>query len=268
MTIRPEATSLAGRVAVVTGAGAGLGAATAVALAAFGADVALVDRDRGGLTRAADAVEAEGQRCHSAVLDVRDSDAMAAFFAAVAASLGPVDVLVNNAGGTFWSPFADVSSKGQAAVLDLNFTSVANTVRVALPYLRDGASIINVTTIEAHRAAPGFAVYAAAKAAVENLSRSLALELADRRIRVNVLAPDAIPTPGDDALADGLNESGYADYASKVPLGLGHPDDFAGAAVFLAGDLSRWITGTTIHVDGGSRAGSGWHRGLDGRWLP
>lgn len=268
MTVRPDAASLGGKVAVVTGAAQGLGAGTAEAFAAFGADLAVCDRDGDGLARTAADVTAMGQRCHSQVLDVRDGDAMAGFLATTASQLGPIDVLVNNAGGTFWAPFADVSPKGQAAVLGLNLASVADIIRTSLPHLADGASVINVTTIEAHRAAPGFAVYAAAKAGVESLTKSLALELSDRRIRVNVLAPDAIPTPGDDVLAAGLHEGGHQDYASKVPLGMGTPDDFAGAAVFLASDLSRWITGTTLHVDGGSHAGSGWQRRSDGTWLP
>ena len=266
MTITRGAASLDGKVAVVTGAAKGLGAAVAEAFAAFGASLALCDRDGEHLEAVAAKVRAAGASCHAEVLDVRDDEAMAAFLQRSVERLGRLDVLMNNAGGTFHSWFADVSPKGEKAVVDLNFTSVATTIRTALPLLNDGASIINVTSIEAHRAAPGFAVYAAMKAAVENLTRSLALELSDRRIRVNVLAPDAIPTPGDDALADELQ--GYEVYGAKIALGVGTADDFAGPAVFLASDLSRWVTGTTIHVDGGSYAGSGWGRTSDGGWVP
>src|SRR5581483_12216899 len=107
-------------------------------------------------------------------------------------------------------------------------------------------SIINITSIEAHRAAPGFAVYSAMKAAVANLTQSLALELGAKQIRVNCIAPDVIPTPGLPDLGDVA-----ARMALPVP---GTPDDVAGAAVFLATDLSRFVTGTTIHVDGGNLA--------------
>src|SRR5205085_10548973 len=127
-------------------------------------------------------------RCVRGVLDVRDAAAVELWVGEVAGALEGVDVLVNNAGGGFYAAFSDVSVKGQRALVDENFTSVTNFVRSSLPHLRDGASIVNVTSIEASRAAPGFAVYAAMKAAVENLTKSLALELAPRRIRVNAVA--------------------------------------------------------------------------------
>lgn len=258
--------SLDGQVALVTGAAQGLGLASAVALARAGADVAVCDRDSDGLTQAAQQLAAGGGRVVSGVLDVRDAEAVDAFVLDVVDQLGGVHVIVNNAGGTFWAPFTDIASKGQQALVDENFTSVTNVVRACLPHLGAGASIVNVTTIEAHRAAPGFSIYAAMKAAVENLTKTLALELADRGIRVNALAPDAIPTPGDAGLADALG--GEADYAPKVPLGLGTPDDFAGPVLFLASNLSRFVTGTVVHVDGGTHGASGWTRRADGTWRP
>jgi len=117
-----------------------------------------------------------------------------------------------------------------------------------------GGSIVNITSIEAHRAAPGFAVYSAMKAAVANLTQTLALELGDRMIRVNCIAPDVIPTPG------------IGDVPVRTPLSrAGHVDDVAAAVVFLANPaLSGFVTGTTLHVDGGNRAAGGWHREPDG----
>ncbi len=266
MTVDPEQMSLAGKVAAVTGGGRGLGAATALGFAAFGADVSVCDRDEQSLDATGTAIEAAGRRSFSALLDVRDAPAMEAWLEQTHQQLGPIHVLVNNAGGTFRAPFEQIRPKGEAALVALNFTALVATIRAALPWLAEGASIINVTSIEAHRAAPGYSIYAAAKAAVENLSKSLAVELSDRRIRVNVLAPDAIPTPGDDALAAEVDS--YASYKLKVPLGLGTPDDFAGAAVYLASDLSRWVTGAVIHVDGGSHACGGWRQAPDGTWGP
>jgi NAD(P)-dependent dehydrogenase (short-subunit alcohol dehydrogenase family) len=267
--VAPPNASLAGRNAIVTGAAQGIGAAIAGALANFGADVAMCDRNEDGLATTAAAVEAAGRRALTGVLDVRDADAVAQWLAEVDAGLGAVDILVNNAGGGFWSPFLDVGPKGQTALVDENFTSVTHFIRGTVPLMPPpprGGSIINITSIEAFRAAPGFAIYAAMKAAVESLTKTLALELVDRAIRVNCIAPDAMPTEGDAGLAEAVHAGGIADYAAKVPLGLGNVDDAAAAAVFLAGDLSRFVTGTTVHVDGGTYAASGWHKGPSGNY--
>jgi NAD(P)-dependent dehydrogenase (short-subunit alcohol dehydrogenase family) len=262
-----EAASLVDRVAVVTGAAQGIGAAIAGAFAGYGADVAMCDRN--DLASTAAAVEGAGRRAFTGVLDVRDGDAVAQWVDDVHAALGPIDVLVNNAGGGFWSAFLDVRPKGQAALVDENFTSVTHFVRACVPRMSTrGGSIINITSIEAFRAAPGFGIYAAMKAAVESLTRTLALELSDRRIRVNCIAPDAIPTEGDAGLAEAVHGGGVDDYGAKVPLGLGHVDDAAAAAVFLASDLARFVTGTTIHLDGGTHAASGWHKGPSGNYEP
>jgi 3-oxoacyl-[acyl-carrier protein] reductase len=240
---------LTDRVAVVTGAAVGIGRAVAESLAAFGAHVAACDRDADNLSTLGAEV--------SGVLDVRDGERVDAFMADVGERFGRVDVLVNNAGGGFQSAFVDVSAKGQQALVDENFTSVTNFVRATVPLMTNGGSIVNITSIEAHRAAPGYAIYAAMKAAVANLTKSLSLELADRRIRVNCIAPDDIPTPGVGALVG----------ATSLP-DLGDVTDVAGAVIFLAGDLSRFVTGTTIHVDGGNNAAAGWRRQPDGSFRP
>jgi NAD(P)-dependent dehydrogenase (short-subunit alcohol dehydrogenase family) len=133
--------------------------------------------------------------------------------------------------------------------------------------MEPGGSIINITSIEAHRAAPGFGIYAAMKAAVESLTKTLALELATKGIRVNSVAPDAIPTPGDEQNAEAVATDREA-YGRKVPLGWGEIDDCAGPIVFLASDLSKYVTGTVLHVDGGSHAASGWSRRDDGTYEP
>jgi NAD(P)-dependent dehydrogenase (short-subunit alcohol dehydrogenase family) len=268
VTLSRDAVSLDGRWALVTGAARGIGAATATALAAFGADLAICDRDGDGLATVAAEIEALGRRAVSGVFDVRSVPDAEAFIG----GLSRLDVLVNNAGGGFHAPFLDVSGKGQAALIDENFTSVTTFVRACVPLLAEhGGSIINVTSVEAFRAAPGFGVYAAMKAAVEQLTKTLALELCDRRIRVNCIAPDAIPTPGDADLAAAVHAGagpGDDDYGWKIPLGKGSPDDCAAVVVFLASDLSRFVTGSTVHVDGGSHAASGWRRRSGAAWEP
>jgi 3-oxoacyl-[acyl-carrier protein] reductase len=263
-TLDPTAILLRERVAVVTGAARGIGAATAIALARFGADLALCDRDAEGLAATCREVEGLGRRALPGVLDVREDAAVDAFLAEAGEAFGSVHALVNNAGGGFFAPFLAVSAKGESALVRENFGSVANFVRATVPRMTHGGSIVNVTSVEAHRAGPGFAIYSAMKAAVANLTKSLALELAPRRIRVNCIAPDMIPTPGDAELGEASNAAALPGVAPTPWPEAGSVWDCAAAAVFLASDLSRFVTGSTLHVDGGTDAAGGWKRRNDG----
>jgi NAD(P)-dependent dehydrogenase (short-subunit alcohol dehydrogenase family) len=259
VTLDPASVLLTDRVAVVTGAAVGIGEAIALAFARFGAHVAVCDRDVENLDRTADAIEATGRRVVAGELDVRDGDKVREFVGVVGEQLGPIDILVNNAGGGFQARFMDVNDKGQDALIRENFTSVTNFTRAVVPRMPPtGGSIINITSIEAHRAGPAYAVYSAMKAGVFSLSKSLALELGDRLIRVNCIAPDVIPTPG-------IAGNGPMPVHTPLPVE-GHVDDVAGAAVYLASDLSRFVTGTTVHVDGGNTAAAGWIRAGEGEW--
>ncbi|SEG43968.1 NAD(P)-dependent dehydrogenase, short-chain alcohol dehydrogenase family [Nonomuraea solani] len=247
--LSPDAILLTGRVAVVTGAARGIGLAIAEAFAAFGAHVAVCDRDK-------------PQAELAMTLDVRDQVAVEVFAQAVRERWGRVDVLVNNAGGTFHAGFADTSPRGEQILIEENFTQVTGMIRRLLPMMPPGSSIINVTSSEAHQAAPGFAVYAAMKAALDSLTKTLALELAPRGIRVNAIAPDALQTEGEAGVRERMLARPLPyDPVRVPPLGhLGRPCDAAGAAVFLAGELARFVTGTTVHVDGGINAAGGWRR--------
>jgi 3-oxoacyl-[acyl-carrier protein] reductase len=259
-----ERAGLEGTVAVVTGGAGGLGRAIVTDLAANGVRVAVVDID----AEAADALRSEldsgGLDSIVTVGDARDPEVLEALFVAADDRWGRLDTLVNVVGGTFGAPFADTTPKGWDALLRTNLTHVLHACSLAIPRMRAGGrggSIISVTTIEAHRAAPGFAVYSAAKGAVEQFSRTLAVELAPDRIRVNTVAPDIIPTPNMDRLG-GIAGSSLAHpvgVALAVPMGrLGDPTDLSGPVVFLASGLSSYITGTTLHPDGGTWASSGW----------
>lgn len=252
---------LEGRRAIVTGAAAGLGRHIALGLGAAGCEVGVIDRDAEGLASLEAELTGVGPPCTTGVFDVRSADDVAAFCERFGA---PVQVLVNNAGGTFRALFDDTSPKGQTALVDENFTSVTHFVRHATPFMSEGASIVNITSIEAHRACPGFAVYAAMKAAVENLTRTLAVELGHRGIRVNAVAPDALPTGGEAHLAAATGGP-----PSTTPLGrLGDPAEIVGPVLFLASGLASFVTGTTLHVDGGNDAARGWRRQPDGSFRP
>jgi 3-oxoacyl-[acyl-carrier protein] reductase len=255
VAIDPSIVMLTGRVAVVTGGGAGIGRGVAEGLAAFGASVAIWERDPEACASAAESIGALG-----IVTDVRDSEQVDAALDRMANDLGPVSILVNNAGGVFNSPLLDTSENGWDALYKSNLRHVfLCTQRVARRLVEAGqpGSVINLTSIEGVRAAPGYAAYAAAKAGVINYTKTAALELAPHNIRVNALAPDLTLTEGLLQLTGG---SLHSDVAPGIPMNRpGHVDEIAGAAVFLASEMSSYITGQTIHVDGGTQAASGWY---------
>jgi 3-oxoacyl-[acyl-carrier protein] reductase len=265
-------------VAVVAGGGGGLGRAVSLDLAGAGVHLSLCDRDADALARTAADARALGVEVLAETVDVRDEDELASFFAAAddAFRTGDgaprLDVLVNVVGGTFRSPFSELSAKGRDTLIRTNFTWVVDATQHAARRMTaagGGGSIITLTSIEAHRAAPGYAVYAAMKAALTHLTRTLAVELGPAGIRVNCVAPDFVPTAGLAGVATGAGTGGEVAAAAgddvdpgdrlTIPLGRkGRPEDVGGCVLFLASDLAAYVTGTTLHPDGGALAGSGW----------
>lgn len=256
MPLDPSAVMLTDQVAVVTGGGSGIGRGIAAGFAAFGARVAIWEQDPDTCAAAAAATGGLG-----VVTDVRDAVQVDAALAQTTAELGVPSILVNNAGGVFWKPLLDGTENGWDALYRANLKHVllcTQRVTRAMVDAQIAGSIISVTSIEGVRAAPGYAAYAAAKAGVISVTKTMALELAPHGIRVNALAPDFTLTEGLAAVAppDSVEHA-----AGMVPLGrVGHVDEMAGAAVFLASSLSAYVTGQTIHVDGGTQAAGGWYR--------
>jgi 3-oxoacyl-[acyl-carrier protein] reductase len=255
VTISPSDILLGDRVAVVTGGGAGIGRGIAAGMAAFGASVAIWERDAESCGSAAEAIGALG-----IVTDVRDSDQVNAALEQTAAELGPVTIFVNDAGGAFFSQLHKTSENGWDALYKANLQHVLLCTQLVAGKLVGAklpGSIINLTSIEGARAAPGYAAYAAAKAGVINYTKTASFELAPHGIRVNAIAPDLTVTEGLMRLSpEGLGP----EVSHAIPLGRpGHVDEIASTAVFLASEMASYITGQTIHVDGGTQAAGGWY---------
>jgi NAD(P)-dependent dehydrogenase (short-subunit alcohol dehydrogenase family) len=262
---------LAGKVAVVVGgAGGFMGRGVTVALARAGVRIAACDNDDEAVSAIVPEVEALGSRILSVRADVAYPKSLDAFYDRVEKEFDHVDILVNVAGGVRRSPFMETTREDHARDVRLNYGYVIDSVQRAVPLIQRsgrGGSIINFTTIEAHRGAGTYAVYAGAKAATTNFSRALAVELGGDNIRVNLIAPDTSPArasnsalyPEDFARLSALGEDALGEaYKMYVPLKRAPSvDDVVNGVLFFASDLSRSITGTTLHIDGGTIASLG-----------
>ncbi len=249
--------SLTGRTALVTGASRGIGAAIALALARAGADVAVAARREADLDRVADEIRATGTRAVAIRCDLLDAAAVTGCTADVEAALGGIDVLVNNAGGPlFQSPVLAIREDGWQRTLDLNLTSVLRMCQsVGAGMMQRGrGAIVNIASAPPSRAWPAIAAYSAAKAAVLNLTGSLAAEFGPHGVRVNAVCPGWIRTATNRSY---LRDPGTAALAvDAVPLGSwGEPEDVAATVMWLACDAARYVTGAAIPVDGGLSLG-------------
>ena len=258
----PIEIDLSDRVAVVTGGGGGIGRAVAVRLAAAGAfvEIAEIDSERG--SDAVATIEAAGGRARSHDVDVVDAAQVDRLRDAVLAEHGHIDVLVNNV-GHYLRPTAFLRSDADhwSALLDVNFVHLLHCTRAFAPSMveRGAGSIVNVSSVEGLRGYPPDPVYGAVKAAVVHFTRCLALELGNAGVRVNAIAPDVTQSIQVDysGVADDLADR----WPVWVPVGrVGDPLDQADVVLFLASDLSRFVTGHTIPTDGGTLAAGGWFR--------
>jgi 3-oxoacyl-[acyl-carrier protein] reductase len=238
---------LAGRVALVTGASGGIGDAIARALHRQGAVVVL----SGTRVEALEQLAGElGERAHVCAADLRGSGAADALVAAAEAAAGPLHVLVNNAGFTRDMLALRMKDEDWASVLDVDLGAPFRLARAALKGMlrRRAGRIIQISSVVGHTGNPGQANYAAAKAGLAGMSKALAQEVGSRGITVNLVAPGFIETPMTHALA----ETQRARLVEAIPLGrMGQPADVAAAVVYLASDEAGWVTGSTVHVNGG-----------------
>lgn len=243
---------LDGKVAVVTGGSTGIGLATATAFAQAGAKVFITGRRQKELDVAVNAIgaAATGIQADSS----RQAD-LERLFAAVKSASGRLDVLFVNAGGGSMLPLGSITEAHYSETFDRNVRGVLFTVQQALPLLAEGASVILNGSTTSIMGTPAFSVYSATKAAVRNFARSWILDLKGRGIRVNVISPGPIRTPGLVGLAgpEAAAQQGLLDQlAAQIPLGrIGEPEEVAKVAVFLASDDASFVNGAEIFVDGG-----------------
>lgn len=243
---------LDGKVAVVTGANSGIGLAAAKLFAMEGAKVFLTGRRQAELDVA---VEAVGLSARGVRGDISNLDDLDNLYRIVREESGSIDVLFANAGGGTFVPLKDVTEDHYHSTFDVNVKGTLFTVQRALPLMKDGGSIILTGSTAGSTGTPAFSVYAASKAAIRSFARNWILDLAPRKIRVNVLSPGATSTPGWHGLAASEEQDlgMQAHVAATVPLGrMAQPEEPAAAALFLASDDSRFVTGTELFVDGGS----------------
>ena len=256
---------LDGRVAIVTGGAGGIGGAISTLFASHGARVVVADIDDARATATVDAIAADGGTAHAVVEDVRDAEAIDRIVEATMSAFGIPTALVNNVGHYLspGRPFQETSEEHWHALHEVNLLHVFRMTKAVLQQMIEGGrggTIVNVSSVEAFRGAPNQAVYGAYKAAVAHFTKCVALDVSEHGIRVNDIAPDvtrSLQLPYERW----LTEEDEVRIPQWVPVGrLGEPTDAASVALFLSSDLSAFVTGTTIHVDGGTRAAGGWFR--------
>ena len=242
---------LTGKSAIITGSSQGIGLVAAQILHAAGANVVINyfdDPDGANRKRAEEAVSALGDRAVMAAADVRNPEQLAAMVELAGRTFGGLDFLVNNAGILRDRSFRKMSQQEWQDVIDTNLTGVFNSCKAAVEALNDGGAIVNISSLSAVTGFFGQANYASAKAGVMTLTKVLSKELARRQIRVNAVAPGVV----DTEMGQSIPEENRKQMLGMIPLGrFAEPREIADVVLFLCSDLASYVTGQTIHVNGG-----------------
>lgn len=239
------------KVAVVTGGSSGIGLATAKRLVAEGAFVFITGRRKDELAKAAAEL---GNNAVAVQGDVANEADMDRLYAEVKSSKGHVDVVFANAAVAETEPLGQIAASSIDKQFDVNIKGIVFTVQKALPLMGEGGSIILTSSIGAYKGAPGQSIYTASKAAIRALARSWAVELAPRRIRVNVVTPGGFDTPGARALFpdEAVRNAFIERVVAGVPVGrIGDPSELANTVAFLASDAASYVDGADFQIDGG-----------------
>ena len=242
---------LTGKTALITGASGGIGGAIALAMAGQGANLVLNGRREDALKKTASSLTLKGDaRVEIIPMDLAEIDAAGALIAEAEAKLGGVDILVNNAGLTRDGLLVRMSAEDWQQVLEVNLSAVMRLSKAALRGMMKArwGRIIQISSVVGYTGNAGQTNYAASKAALQGFTKSLALEVASRGVTANLIAPGFIET----AMTDGLNEAQVAKALEHVPMAsMGKPQDIAAAAVFLASAEAGYMTGASLHINGG-----------------
>ena len=243
--------SLTGKTSIITGGSDGIGRAIAAKLASEGAHVVICARNAEKLESVAVGIRAAGGSVETRVQDVADTDSFAAMIVDVASSNG-LDILVNNAAHVGFGSVADASLEDFRENFRVNVDATYAGMQAAIKAMSDnGGSIINISSINGDRAMPGMAGYSSSKAALLHLTRLASMETAGQNIRVNAVTPGPIMTPGTEAFIQSDPKAGEA-IAAGIPMQrMGRPEEVANVVLFLASDMSSYVTGANIPVDGG-----------------
>jgi peroxisomal 2,4-dienoyl-CoA reductase len=246
-----QANLLQQRVALITGGGTGICRGIALAFARHGCDIAITSRKMDHLEPTRDELRALGVRAFATAADVRDPAAVDGAVSAIVAELGRIDILVNGAAGNFICLAENLSPNGFGTVVDIDLKGTFNVSRAAFPFLKaQGGSVLNISATLPYLGTMGQAHAAAAKAGVDSLTRTLAVEWGSHRIRVNGIAPG--PIEGTEGVKRLTNEKSRASAIRTNPLGrMGTVDDIANAALYLSSDAASFVNGVTLVVDGG-----------------
>ncbi|WP_435361859.1 SDR family NAD(P)-dependent oxidoreductase [Haloarchaeobius sp. DFWS5] len=256
-----EAFDITGETAVVTGSSTGIGRAIAERYAENGVDVVVCSREQENVDPVADTInDRDGGRALAVECDIREWDTIEALVETTEAEFGPIDVLVNNAGASFQSPFEELSQNGWRTIVDINLNGLFNCSRIVGERMIEhgGGTILNISSVAGRDGAPQMTPYAASKAGMNNLTWTLAYEWAKYGVRVNGIAPGLVATEG---LQSQMGISAADIDVEDVDREIGLPDEVATVAQFLASPAARYILGQTIVVEGVPRLPRTSHHG-------